>query len=607
MARVRRISILLAGFVLALSSVSTTTGAADPAASFNVLVEEQASEYRFSVQAEGVTSVRVAILRLDGRQVFQSDWVAGQTVIWSLATSSNQTPTNGVYLYAVSARDHQGREQRKLGKLVVFFGAESSLSLPSLDQLAGSQPSALPSGVKWQEKLGKDSVDNFRIQRQPGKGQSFQNLLMLDNAGNLSVAQLCLSGVCFASWPSGGGGTFTLADGSVTLAKLANQDCGAGNAIRGWTGGVLNCISVGGGGGVPSGWVDDGTVVRLANATESVGIGTNIPTSLLHLRKDVPAGLGPTLTLYNGGGSGGAADSIDFFTYSSPTPTSPTARIMSIDDGSFSNHLAFFTRIPGDNGNALLERMRIASNGDVGITGNVGIGTTSSPGLRLAVVGNIGNTSILGLNVYNEGFVQIGTLYGSSTLHACYSTILPFAFAACSSAAEYVPSIDNGAGFPETADLVSIAPAVTNPYGDTHGPFTVQKSTMSCDPNLLGFIVKPESGANGKKLNDHYLPLAIYGYFPAKVTLENGPIKRGDPITSSSKPGYGMKATQACKVIGYALEDADKEGTIQVFAHLSENAAPEVAALRAQVQELKQQLQQVLSQIETMKTKEGSR
>jgi hypothetical protein len=73
------------------------------------------------------------------------------------------------------------------------------------------------------------------------------------------------------------------------------------------------------------------------------------------------------------------------------------------------------------------------------------------------------------------------------------------------------------------------------------------------------------------------------------VTLENGVIHRGDPLTSSSKPGYAMKATSACKIIGYALEDADQEGTIQVFAQHGENAAPEVASLRAQVDDLKKQ------------------
>ena len=71
-------------------------------------------------------------------------------------------------------------------------------------------------------------------------------------------------------------------------------------------------------------------------------------------------------------------------------------------------------------------------------------------------------------------------------------------------------------------------------------------------------------------MNDEYLPLAISGYFPAKVSMENGAIRRGDPITPSSKSGYGMKAAGACKIIGYALEDADGDGAIQVFAHLSE-------------------------------------
>ncbi len=100
--------------------------------------------------------------------------------------------------------------------------------------------------------------------------------------------------------------------------------------------------------------------------------------------------------------------------------------------------------------------------------------------------------------------------------------------------------------------------------------------------------MNPELGADGAKKNDHYLPLAIYGYFPAHVTVENGAIHRGDALTSSSKPGYAMKATQACRIIGYALEDADQEGTIQVFAHLAENAAGEVASLRAEVKSLEE-------------------
>ncbi len=233
------------------------------------------------------------------------------------------------------------------------------------------------------------------------------------------------------------------------------------------------------------------------------------------------------------------------------------------------------------------ERMTILDNG------NVGIGNTN-PTSNFQV-GNIFNVDVNGVRLLLNQTSQAG--------HVCISNLTQY-LAICQSAAEYVPSIDKGVGFPETADLVSIAPDVKNPYGDTHGPFTVEKSVKACDANLLGFIVNPESGANGPKLNDHYLPLSIYGYFPAKVTMENGPIKRGDPITSSSKAGYGMKATNACKIIGYALEDADQEGKIQVFSHLTEYSAPVVEQLRSQVETQQTVIDKLEKRLEQLEKKE---
>jgi hypothetical protein len=158
-----------------------------------------------------------------------------------------------------------------------------------------------------------------------------------------------------------------------------------------------------------------------------------------------------------------------------------------------------------------------------------------------------------------------------------------------------VPTIDAGQGFPETADLVSIVPQQANPYGDDHGPFVVARSTKSCDPNLLGYITDTDNGADGIRASDQYLPLAIYGYFPAKVTMENGPIRRGDPITSSSTPGAGMKATGACRTIGYALDEADADGTIQVFANTGESTLGEVVTLRQEIEGLKAELQQAIT------------
>jgi hypothetical protein len=126
---------------------------------------------------------------------------------------------------------------------------------------------------------------------------------------------------------------------------------------------------------------------------------------------------------------------------------------------------------------------------------------------------------------------------------------------------------------------------MANPFSDDHSPFAVMKSAASCDPNLLGYLLDPELGADGHKVNDAYLPLAIYGYFPAKVTMEGGVIHRGDAITSSSTPGAGMKATGACKTIGYALEDAEEDGMIQVFANLGDSSASVVSDLQAKIQE----------------------
>lgn len=243
-------------------------------------------------------------------------------------------------------------------------------------------------------------------------------------------------------------------------------------------------------------------------------------------------------------------------------------------------------------------------------TGKVGIGN-DAPAVRLDVAGDIIVRDSSGLeNIFmlQDGSLFVGNLSGATTTHVCADGADTFGWLTlCNSAAEYVPAIDGGTGVPETADLVSIAPALANPYGDAHGPFVVRKSATACDTNLLGFIVDPALGADGRKLNDRYLPLAIYGYFPAKVTLENGPIKRGDPITSSSTPGRGMKATEACRIVGYALEDADRDTTIQVFAHLGESASPEVGALRAQVAALQRENAQTRARLDAIEQMLGER
>ncbi|MGI0134655.1 MAG: hypothetical protein ACREBW_06840, partial [Candidatus Micrarchaeaceae archaeon] len=55
----------------------------------------------------------------------------------------------------------------------------------------------------------------------------------------------------------------------------------------------------------------------------------------------------------------------------------------------------------------------------------------------------------------------------------------------------------------------------------------------------------------------HPEPIALAGRVPVLVSEENGKIKAGDLLTTSSTPGVAMKATKAGYTLGTALEDSN--------------------------------------------------
>jgi hypothetical protein len=74
---------------------------------------------------------------------------------------------------------------------------------------------------------------------------------------------------------------------------------------------------------------------------------------------------------------------------------------------------------------------------------------------------------------------------------------------------------------------------------------------------LLGGIEADE------KLGE-WVPLAVIGVVPTKVSSENGPIRRGDLLVNSRRAGHAMKGTQPQlmigAVVGKALENFDGLG-----------------------------------------------
>lgn len=110
----------------------------------------------------------------------------------------------------------------------------------------------------------------------------------------------------------------------------------------------------------------------------------------------------------------------------------------------------------------------------------------------------------------------------------------------------------------QAGDLVGIASQPVSQAGKT-----LQKSPgVRYDATVMGVIstnpglVAGYGDAEGSMVQDHQ-PVALAGRVPVKVSLENGSIHAGDALTSSTQPGVAMKATQAGRIIGYALEDYD--------------------------------------------------
>ena len=111
------------------------------------------------------------------------------------------------------------------------------------------------------------------------------------------------------------------------------------------------------------------------------------------------------------------------------------------------------------------------------------------------------------------------------------------------------------------------------PEGDTIG-----RAAAPYDRLLLGVISTAPATVLGAA-EGNVFPVALCGRVPCKVVDENGPIHRGDLLTTSSMPGHAMKADPARHdgppsmrpgtVLGKALGTLPTgKGVIEVFVML---------------------------------------
>jgi len=112
----------------------------------------------------------------------------------------------------------------------------------------------------------------------------------------------------------------------------------------------------------------------------------------------------------------------------------------------------------------------------------------------------------------------------------------------------------------------------------TNNDRRVEKSQESYSTLVIGvYATKPGVLLTERDIEanlDDTIPVGVVGVIPTKVSGENGPIRRGDLLVTSSTPGHAMKGTARDKmlgaIIGKALENFDGSGigVIQVMVNV---------------------------------------
>jgi len=184
--------------------------------------------------------------------------------------------------------------------------------------------------------------------------------------------------------------------------------------------------------------------------------------------------------------------------------------------------------------------------------GSVGIGTTA-PNAKLEVNGSL---------LLTTGSGALMTYADGTTQSTAWTGVL--------SGGDYAESVDiSGARDAlEPGDLIVID-------SEKNGKFLKSATPYS---TFVGGVYATNPGVTGRrqprnKSNEGEVPMAMVGIAPTKVSAENGPIRRGDLLVSSSTPGYAMKGTDRVKltgaVVGKALENLDSDkGVIEVLISL---------------------------------------
>ncbi len=321
--------------------------------------------------------------------------------------------------------------------------------------------------------------------------------------------------------------------------------------------------------GAGVGWAANGINIHNTNLG-NVGIGTNIPAARLHVvSPGATAGIfvtGPGIADVEIGKTTLELNSVNNFRIG----TNNIARLSITSAG----NVGIGTTTPSEKleveGDVQAAGFKVQTGGNIWTVGTIGGGTI----LTIVKGSNL-------FNITSTGSVGIGTLAPADKLHVVGTVRATAGFnGQCIQNAN--PAFNANATRSCNMDLAeSFSTKEATAPGDLvvldlSNTASVKKSSRPYDEMIAGVVPQNPglvfdegrthlAGDNTRFITKNKTLVALAGRVYVKVSLENGAIKVGDPLTSSSKSGVSMKATKSGKIIGYALEAATKDGLVLVF------------------------------------------
>jgi hypothetical protein len=198
---------------------------------------------------------------------------------------------------------------------------------------------------------------------------------------------------------------------------------------------------------------------------------------------------------------------------------------------------------------------------------NILIGTdasTDTPASGTSNFLNLGNT-IYATNMYSNsntsgvGYVGIGTTSPQAKLEingnlrfTADGSVQTTAWTGVLCGGDYAESVDVNGDRTKygPGDVLVIDPDNAGKFLKSADPYsTAVLGIYSTKPGAIG-----RRQAAPKSMDE--VPMAMIGIVPTKVSSENGPIKPGDLLVTSSTPGYAMKGTDRNRLVGAVIGKA---------------------------------------------------